>query len=235
MSKIEVKKKAGTKAVTAWSYSRLTSYETCPLKFKFTALDGIKEPGSPAMDRGSAIHKEGEDYLKDVVKEVPESYAKIKEEMEYLKSRKAMSELEITFTKEWTPTGWFDDNAWLRIKIDVYLSKETYDGKTVRIDDIKTGKNRGGYEDQLELYCLAALIMDPAAKQAEANLLFVDSGEVLGTSHGAYMQKDVEKLKKKWEKRVSPMFMDTLFSPSPNQYCKYCIFRIGGLTGGCTY
>ena len=72
-------------------------------------------------------------------------------------------------------------------------------------------------------------------KAAEANLLFVDSGEVLGTSHGAYTQKDVEKLKKKWEKRVSPMFMDTLFSPSPNQWCKYCIFRTGGPTGGCTY
>jgi hypothetical protein len=231
---VVTKKAAAAKGITAWSYSRLNSYETCPFKFKLTVIDGLKEPGSLAMDRGSAIHAEGEAYLKNQVQELPASYKLLAEEMETARKNGVMSELEITFTKEWTPTGWFDADAWLRIKIDMYYPRGT--GDVVRIDDIKTGKNRGGYEDQLELYCLAALIMDPEAKHAEANLLFVDSGEVIGTSHGAYTQKDVPALKTKWEKRVKPMFIDDLWAPSPNQYCRYCYFRNGGPGGSqCTY
>lgn len=233
MSTIQTKKKAAAKGVTAWSYSRLATYEQCPLKFKLTVIDGVKEPGSPAMDRGSAIHAEGEAFLKNPSLPLPASYRLLAQEMEDARSKhKVQSELEITFTKDWLPTGWFDADAWLRIKIDMYYPREHYDGQTVRIDDIKTGKNRGGYEDQLELYCLAALIMDPKAERAEANLLFVDSGEVIGTSHGAYTRKDVESLQRKWEQRVLPMFIDDIWAPTANPFCKWCH---AGKVSGCDY
>lgn len=186
------------------------------------------------MDRGSAIHAEGERYLKDKSLPLPDSYKLLAQEMEELRDAGAQSELEMTYTKDWKPTGWFDADAWLRLKIDIFLPKDA-SGK-IRIDDIKTGKNRGGYEDQLELYCVAALLADPTATHAESNLLFVDSGEVIGTSHGAYTQEDLPKLLKKWEKRVAPMFLDDTWSPSPNAFCKWCHFRNGGPGGGqCTY
>ena len=46
--------------VTAWSYSRYADYTQCPLKFKLKHIQRLPTKGSPAMDRGSAIHKEGE-------------------------------------------------------------------------------------------------------------------------------------------------------------------------------
>jgi hypothetical protein len=231
MSKIVTKKKAaGGKPITAWSFSRLGVYEQCPFKFKLVYVDGLKEPGSAAMDRGKAIHAEGEAYLKNADAALPDSYKLLAVEMEELRASKALSELEITFTADWGPTGWFDDNAWLRIKIDALLEK---DGK-VQIIDFKTGKNRGGYEDQLELYALAALIMYPDAKEISAELWFLDSGEIIGTSHGAYSHTDVNDLKKKWLQRSNKMFIDTLWSPRANQYCRWCHFRKEN-NGPCQY
>lgn len=221
MSKIVTKKKAAAQAITAWSFSRLTAYENCPLKFKLTTIDKLKEPASPAMDRGKDIHALGEAFLKGNCDELPTEYKLLAQEMEEARVLGAESELEVTFTKDWSITGWFEPDAWLRIKIDVLLNK---DG-TVRIIDLKTGKNRGGYEDQLELYCLAALLMYPELESVMAELWFIDSGEIIGTSHGAYTQRDVKKLKTTWEKRVKPMFVDDMWAPRPNQYCRWCAFR----------
>lgn len=223
MAKIVTKKKAATQAITAWSFSRLTAYENCPLKFKLTVIDKLKEPASPAMERGKNIHTQGELFLKGTVAGVPESFKLLAVEMEDARVHAAESELEVTFNKDWGITGWFEPDAWLRIKIDVLLRKDD----TVRIIDLKTGKNRGGYEDQLELYCLAALIMYPELDSVMAELWFVDSGEVIGTSHGDYKQKDVKKLKKKWENRAKPMFVDDVWAPRPNEYCGYCPFKKG--------
>lgn len=232
MSNVKVKKAAvkTAKPLTAWSMSRLSLYEQCPFKFKAVHIDGLKEPGSKAMDNGKAVHARGEQYLKGQVKVLPADFKLLAVEMEEAKAVGAESELEVTFTKDWRITGWFADDAWLRIKIDILVLKED----AVTIVDLKTGKNRGGYEDQLELYALAALLMYPEADKVSAELWFTDTGEIIGTSHGDYAQKDVPALKKKWEKRVRPMFMDKLFSPRPNVFCGYCHFRKNN-DGPCTY
>lgn len=52
------------KRITRWSYSLWKTYNTCPRKVKFSRIDGIKEPGSAAMDRGNAIHQEAEDFIR---------------------------------------------------------------------------------------------------------------------------------------------------------------------------
>ena len=230
MSKIEIKKAGKAKTVTAWSYYRLNTYEQCQFQFKLTVLDGIKEPGSAAMDRGAAIHKQGELYLKNEIADVPENYKLLALELEELRDLRAVSELEITFTKDWTKTGWFDADAWCRIKIDALV----LDDDTIRIIDFKTGKNRGGYEDQLELYALAALLLYPDVKHISAELWFLDTGEIVGTSHGAYTQAMLPELQKNWEGRVLPMFVDDIWSARPNQFCGFCHFRKGN-AGPCTY
>lgn len=227
---IEVKKKGVHKAVTAWSFSRLNTYEQCPFKFKLTVVDGIREPGSPAMDRGAEIHKQGELYLKGQVKDIPEPYKLLALEMEEMRDLMAKSELEVTFTKDWGVTGWFDKDAWCRIKIDALA----LDHDTIRIIDFKTGKNRGGHESQLELYAIAALNLYPDIKHITAELWFLDTGEIVATSHGAYTHDMLPALKKKWEARVLPMFEDSIWPARPNQYCGFCFARKSN-GGPCEY
>ena len=227
---IEVKKKSAPQQITAWSYSRLTEYEGCPKKSYFKVIEKLKEPASEAMDRGAQVHKDGENFLNHVLEEVPESFKLLAQELSEARMMGAKSELEVTFRRDWSACGWFDEDAWLRLKIDMILVE---DG-VVRIVDFKTGKNRGGYEDQLELYALTALMIYPDCKDVSCELWFTDSGEIIATSKGTYGPKDLEKLKTKWEKRVAPMLNDTIFAPNPSALCKWCWFS-QSKTGKCEY
>lgn len=229
---IEVKKAGVGKAVTAWSYSRLNTYEQCPFKFKLTVVLGIKEPGSAAMERGTQVHKDAEIFLRVPSAELPESYKLLADELQSIKDNGAKAEVEVTFTKDWQPTGWFDKDAWVRIKVDsiVYLPKTN----SIRIIDFKTGKNRGGYEDQIELYAIAALILYPDISNISAELWFVDSGEIIGSSHGQYTHDMLPALKQKWEDRVVPMFEDAIWPARPNNFCGFCHFRKVN-SGPCEY
>lgn len=136
MSKIELKSKSKEptgNGVTAWSISRLNTYTQCPFKFKLTAIDKIREPSSPAMERGAAIHKEAEVYLKGADLVVPTSLSLMTTEFLELKEHRAEAELEVTFNKDWGITGWFDKDAWCRIKIDAMVLL----GDTIKIIDFK--------------------------------------------------------------------------------------------------
>lgn len=227
---IEIKKKAAPQHITAWSYSRLSEWEGCPKKSYFKVIEKLKEPGSEAMERGSKIHKEGENFLKGLLEEVPETYKLLAQELAEVKMLGAKSEVEATFTKDWQSCGWFDAEAYLRIKIDIVVAQ---DG-VIRLIDIKTGKNKGGdtYKDQLELYALAAMLIFPDISGISAELWFVDSGEIIGTS--AYKPSQLEELKARWEKRIVPMMNDTIFAPRPSSACKWCWFS-QSKTGKCEY
>ena len=57
--------------IPQWSYSRLSCFEKCPKQAEFKFIKKIKEPGSPAMDRGKDIHKMCEDYIRGQLEEIP--------------------------------------------------------------------------------------------------------------------------------------------------------------------
>ena len=237
MSKIELRSKSPEpegNGVSAWSISRLNTYTQCPFKFKLTVIDKIKEPSSQAMERGAAIHKEAEVYLKGTDLVVPPNLAAMAKEFIEIKEFGAQSELEVTFAKDWSITGWFDKDAWCRIKIDAMV----FAVDTLRVIDFKTGKykpnDNDAYEEQLELYALAALTLYPDVKSVSAELWFLDSGDLVGTKRGSYTHEMVPSLQAKWAAKVLPMFVDTLWSERPNRYCNFCHFRKGN-NGPCSY
>ena len=216
--------------ITAWSYSRWSTYQQCPFKAKLKFIDKKKEPGSKAMDRGSDIHSLAEGYVKGTVKALPKELALFKSEFQKLRKLKAEAELSITFRADWTPTTWDDwDGAWVRIKIDALTPPNKF--KSITIIDHKTGKPRDGYMEQLELYALAGFLTYPQAEEARANLWYLDHGTIVGADadhnphgEGVYERKELPKLIKIWERRVTPMLNDTRFAPRPGPYCVWCHF-----------
>ena len=132
------------------------------------------------------------------------------------------------FTKNWGPSRWDDwNNCWLRVKLDV---AERTDNKVV-ITDYKTGKYRpdnvGDYEEQGELYVTGALQVFSVIPDLEVSsrLVYLDAGRIYPETSLTYTINDLPKLKKNWEARVKPMFVDKKFAPKPNQFCKWCHFR----------
>jgi hypothetical protein len=213
--------------ITSWSISRYGTYSKCPRLAKYKFIDKLKEPGSPAMDRGAAIHKLAEDYVRKGGR-LPKELALFKDDFKTLRTVGALPEAQFTFTAKWEPTNWDNWNgAWCRAMADSVVPPIVdAEEPRVRTIDYKTGKVQedGKYDDQLELYGLSGLISYPTAKSATGELWFLDHGVIIG-AESEFLQKDVPKLKKKWEVRVKPMLADTLFKPKPGNHCRWCHFR----------
>jgi hypothetical protein len=187
------------------------------------------------MERGAAIHKEAEDFLKGVGKTVPESLKKFSDlakKIRKLYKKKilgAIVEDNWSFTKDWGKTQWNNwADCYLRVKLDCAYYE---DDSTLNIDDWKTGKFRPelneDYVEQLELYALAALVLFPHVDKVIPRLRYVDGGETyppIGTCT-IYTRDDIDRLKKVWAKRVKPMMVDKIFAPKPNRWCTTCHFR----------
>lgn len=220
--------------ITAWSYSRYADYKQCPLRFKLKYLDKVPMAASPAMDRGSQVHKLGELYLTAPKrpKAVPSEYAHFAEEMEQLHGLRPLVEQQWGFTREWTPTGWFGRDTWLRIVCDVVVK---YDDNTVDLIDFKTGRKYDTNEEQVELFSSGAFMKWPEVEIVQTRLWYVDQpsdNEVLRTyarddgvtDDDGKKLKSFSEIRREWEAKVVPMFKDKRFAPTPNDKCRWCDF-----------
>lgn len=209
--------------ITAWSFSRLNDYRSCPRKAKYKHVDKLKEPGNLAMSRGSAIDQQESDYISGKLKVCPPDLLSFKAEFDELRKRKAVCQEQWAFTREWQETGWFDDDAWLRIKTDVYtLNPKT---NTLLVVDNKTGKPRDYHREQVKLYGLGGLLKFPTVDVVDARLWYTDQGLELPEEPELYERKDLKTLIAYWEKETKAMLADKRFAPKPSNDCRYCHFR----------
>ena len=224
--------------IKAWSYSRYGDYTQCPARFKYKHIDRLPDPGSPAMARGSEIHKAGELYLKASQHEkrktlkVPAEYKHFNAEMKQLATLKPMVEQQWGFTRDWQPTGWFSKDTWLRIICDVTV---LYDDNTADLIDFKTGRKYDTNEEQIELFSMGGFMMWPEVEHVTARLWYLDVPDgpndgdhhvdsTANTTIREYTRSDFDRARKSWEKRIQPMFKDTRFAPRPNEKCKWCAY-----------
>jgi len=220
--------------ITAWSYSRYADYRQCPLRFKLKYIDKLPEPGSPAMQRGGDIHKEGENWLKSKRKsKVPASYKHFAAEMEQLKGMEPLVEQQWGFKRDWSPTSWFGGDTWLRIICDVAV---LYDDDTAEVIDFKTGRKYDTNEEQVELFSSGVFMKFPNVKHVTTRLWYLDQPEdnevireysrektILGTDGQQLLT--FGEIQKQWESKVVAMFKDKRFAPTPNNKCHWCAFR----------
>lgn len=222
--------------VHAWSYSRVHDYERCPLSCYLK--HGLKIPDpSPrtAADRGTAIHKAAELYVQGTGPLIPE-LTKYEEDFNQLKGSftegKVSLEGDWAYTQDWTPTGWFDKNAWARIKLDasVALTPEHY-----RVIDYKSGKKFGnevGHSQQCQLYELATFMKYPDVQLITSELWYLDQPRAQQTVR--VVERDqVQHTLPSWNKRAYALTNAVVFKPKPNKFnCRWCPYKPAG-TGHC--
>lgn len=226
---------AGPTKITAWSFSRLNDYRKCPKLAFYKHVKKLKEPGSPAMTRGSDIHEQGQVFAnKNARTKCPPELATFEQEFRVLQKNKLtlIVEQQWCFTKDWTPTGWFDPDAWCRQIVDAgYIRKED---NVLVIIDYKTGKLNEAHLQQLDLYALAGLLMYPDVAGVEVQLWYLDQGVQWPEKTTIYTAKDIPALKKKWNAEVKPMLADGTFRERPGKACTWCHFS-KGKGGPCKY
>src|SRR4051812_29782193 len=116
------KKEPPKEKITAWSFSRWATHSGergCPFKAWLKFVQKRSEPSAPAMARGLQIHSLAESALKNAKLKVPPELRQVSKDIARLRKLEAQPELELCLDRKWRKTGWFDANAWLRIKIDV--------------------------------------------------------------------------------------------------------------------
>lgn len=206
-------------SLTSWSYSKYSCYKLCPFQFKCKYIEKLPQGPAPALERGIAIHQEAEDFLNGELVAVPESCSKMEDEFNIIRDKGYEAEAEWAFDQDWNPVPFRSKDAFLRMKIDAHGFPDLNTLKTI---DFKTGKMRNNYKEQVDLYTTAGFtIFD--IEHAISELWYLDQGEI--TPEKVYHVDDYDKMVRRWERKIAPMFNDTTFAPNPNFLCKnYCDF-----------
>lgn len=143
------------------SYSGLSCFEICPRQYYERYIERKYKADSKEIQEGYKIHQQLEDYLNG--KSIDPERKPDDNLLEALHAAGAKPELGYAVTKDLKPTGFWDDDAYIRMKLDVTLITPRW----VIPIDWKTGKrfNKRGVERdnslQAKTYSLAMYIHYP--------------------------------------------------------------------------
>lgn len=208
-----------------WSYTSLTDFENCPLGYAHKKYyKDVPFVETEALRDGNRKHTALELYTKGIAQPATEIEV-VKPYLKYVDAFKAQggvlqAEREITLTEQMKPTGWFDKDAWFRIKLDITLLR----GQRANIYDWKTGKQK---EDmtQLQLCCASLAIVEPEIEEFTAKNIWlkndvVDTGVKLQRSELKKVWMDtlarVHRMRQAWDSEV--------WQPKPSGLCPYCAY-----------
>lgn len=201
---------------TRWSYSSLTTYESCPARWKYGYIDNLPSQPSAAMVRGSRLHSVCEDYLNHKTPALPWELQKASLQIDDLKRKGAIAEAVWTLDKHWLPS----DPPWVKAIVDVHYVVNDI----LHVLDFKSGREYPEHRDQLELYALVGLYKYPLVKRAEYSALYLDTGHV--SNDGALLRGDMMDHKTvQWTDRAKKLMEDDEFKPTPGGGCRWCDYH----------
>jgi len=207
--------------ITAWSPSRLSTFEQCPKKAYFEYVRKLKSPSGAAAVEGSRIHELAAQYLTGALPELPSELNVFADEFRALRSsgRELHCEQQHAFTSAMKSTGWFDKDVWLRVVFDVLYS----DGKTLVIIDHKTGKVRDKDLAQLELYAHTGFVLHPTVEEVVTRLWYLKDS--IGIEYEViYKREEMPRLWDSWVERAAVMLTETQFPARTSPLCRWCHF-----------
>jgi hypothetical protein len=209
-----------------WSYSRLSTYDTCPKQYDYAYRQRLKgfRPPSPAADRGSNIHEKGERYLKGELKMYPFEFQKVSTHLMVLKAKHAKSEEKLAVKEDWSPCDYDDPNTYFRAIIDVLYTEEP---KICNIEDFKTGQVYDSHAIQLSDYVAVVAAHHPDYEY-RTRLIYVDQGIV--TKPKITTADRVKPIRIMLDGRIKNAEDDTIFPTRAGPHCKWCDYsrRYGG-------
>lgn len=219
----------------ALSWSRLSDYQQCPLKFKLKYIEKDKmfkedESQSPHLVRGSNVHKALENY---VVQKQSNGEMEVKitslPEVEITKPfvdrfldnyTVVIPETQIAINKDWQRVEWFSRDAYYRAILDLIAIRPS----DVAIIDYKTGKMRdydGGPSGKGQLHLSGAISLHlwPDVPEVTTTYAYVDHRQTITKK---FSQDDKADLRKHFDDQYDVVNSDKEFRPKVNEFCKWC-------------
>jgi hypothetical protein len=222
-------------APIALSWSRLSDYYQCPLKFKLKYLEKDAkfkedESKSPHLVRGSNVHRALENYvvqatsngeLEVKITSLPEVESTKPFVDRFLNAYdQVIPETQIAVNDKWERLEWFDRNTMYRAIFDLIAMRPS----DVAIIDYKTGKMRdydGGPSGlgQLHLSATIALNLWPNIPEVSTTYAYVDHKQTVVKK---FNQEDGVRMRKHFEEEHARVNADDKFKPTVNEFCKWC-------------
>jgi hypothetical protein len=178
------------------------------------------------------MHKSAEAFLRGDATELPveinyytQFFTQIREHPEY----KLHPEMKIALDKDWVQTEWDSPSVWFKGIVDLLIEAP----KEVVVYDWKTGKEYDEHRLQRELYGVAALSIFPQYDTASTMHVYFDSRQNRPTVLSRNLAINV--MLPAWNDRVSKMFADKEYIPSPGYYCRYCPYSSKFGQGPCRF
>lgn len=233
--------------IKAWSFSTLKDFETCPYRVYLQKVKKCKRPSSKAAERGTEIHDAAEHFIKHESDDLHPALDKhMGQEVRELRDRYGRDPARFAleenwgFTDRWEETGFFDDDVWARIKVDL-LERE--DESSAQIIDWKSGRKFGNemkHGDQGMQYAIAAFMKYPQLQFIRTRFMYLDQppGE---SGRDNQLVKEVPRhigmsMLPQLERRAFAMTKaneTTLTTPKPSKgNCRFCPFAE---TGDCRF
>jgi CRISPR/Cas system-associated exonuclease Cas4 (RecB family) len=160
---------------TAWSYSRLNNYETCPKKFWHESVrKDVPFEESEAMRYGKMVHKALELRV-GKGKPLPlhlrylDKYAKVLAESKGDK----LTEQQLAIDSDFNPCSWFAKETWCRAILDLAIVNGTH----AVVFDYKTGKISSDFT-QLRLAAVLLMLHMPEIQTVDLAYLWTKDKKI---------------------------------------------------------
>lgn len=207
------------------SYSSIKMYENCPYRYyRQRIVKDVVDTGSLATKAGEDTHKAIELRLLEG-KPLPITLTKLEDTCKMLEEKEGglHVEKELVLTEGLKPTGWFDKDAWLRSKLDVFhvsFPDELGERKGVVID-WKTGKRRVD-SFQLDVFAAQAFAHYPDITKVTAVLVW------LNTMDMDTFEYTIDDLPRLWQEilgkinRINASVDNDKWQVKPSGLCRFC-------------
>lgn len=204
------------------SYSALKLYDNCPKNYFHQRVEkSVKDGGNAVTAYGERVHKALEDRLgkSEPLPQETRKYEALCARIETLVTGGAVLtvEEEMTLNQHLEPTGWWDNDAWLRSKLDVLVRR----GPKAHVFDWKTGKRRPDF-DQLELFALQVFKHYPEIERVKASFVWLQD---MRTDSESYLRSDAPALLTKVlgkVGRIEGSLEHNNWPAKPSGLCNWC-------------
>lgn len=153
----------------AWSFSALSDYQSCPLKYYSTrVLKSVVEAPTEALIWGNRVHKALEDSINGIPPE-PEfgPYEKVLDQLRKIPG-KMHAEVKLAVDRQLQPVEFLAPEAWCRAVTDVLI----LDNTIACAFDWKTGKVKDDFE-QLKINALLIFANFPEVQRVKAAYIWL--------------------------------------------------------------
>jgi RecB family exonuclease len=225
--------------IEAWSISRLDVFETCPYRAYLQYVARV--PQNPLvvpegkdehpLTRGIRVHDAAEEYVKQdilLIEELASFAEPLKDARQQYRDapETCIVENDWAITTEWKPTGWFSDDAWGRMKLDLGLID--HGNRHIRVVDYKTGRRYPlKHIQQGQLYGLAAALRYPDIDTFSVEFWYTDL-DTNNTLVTEYSRIKLLIFQEDFNRRAQAMTQATEFLPRASAYaCRFCPYGEG--------